>query len=288
MRRPRALALPRAGGAWRCRSAAWAAEPPPDPTPLWSQYPLEETTPVPGTVDTAPTRTTPPDAVHRAARRDGGARRQRHRGDRARRHRTGRRPPRPPPTGPATTSPAVAPAGSVQDVPAAVVPPAPTVTHRGRDLTWFLVGIAVLLMLGSVAWAVTRSARAAPLRRPTPLPPREPDVERCSVVCERTRGHARFAAVVEDDEGNARIVAELLAFPATVPAPSYVPTAALLAATEALMEALAEERWRRSGTMRTVHEDGGPEHGTPEWYEEQLERVAAARERARTRRRAAP
>ena len=43
------------------------------------------------------------------------------------------------------------------------------------------------------------------------------------------------------------------------------------------MAALAEERWRRTGTMRTIHEGEGPEHGTPEWYEEQLERIAAAR-----------
>jgi hypothetical protein len=54
------------------------------------------------------------------------------------------------------------------------------------------------------------------------------------------------------------------------------------------MTALADERWRRTGTMRTRHQDDGPQHGTPEWYEEQLERIAAARERARTRRRAAP
>ena len=38
--------------------------------------------------------------------------------------------------------------------------------------------------------------------------------------------------------------------------------------------------------MRTIHEGEGPEHGTPEWYEEQLERIVAARERARARRRA--
>ena len=59
-----------------------------------------------------------------------------------------------------------------------------------------------------------------------------------------------------------------------------------LAAYEALMDALVEERWRRTGTMRTVHEEDGPEHWTPEWYEEQLERIAAARERVRSRRRA--
>ncbi len=248
MRHPRALAL-LALAALALPVGAWAAEPPPDPTPLWSQYPLEETTPVPGTVDTAPTGTTPADAsTEPPATAEAPA-------DSA----TAETAPvdtapaetaPPAATGPTTTSPAVAPAGSVQDVPAAVVPPAPTVTHRGRDLTWFLVGIAVLLMLGSVAWAVTRSARAAPLRRPTPLPPREPDVERCSVVCERTRGHARFAAVVEDDEGNARIVARSPAFRAaagTEPRPDGRP----LAAYEALMEALAEERWRRSGTMRT-------------------------------------
>ncbi len=173
----------------------------------------------------------------------------------------------------------------MQDVPIANVP-APTVTHQGRDLTWILVGVAVLLMVASVAWAVVRNARAAPARRPTPLAPRlRASIERCRVVCERTRGHARFAAVVEDEDGNAHIVARSPAFRAIAgkePRPDGRP----LAAYEALMSALAEERWRRTGTMRTIHEGEGPEHGTPEWYEEQLERIAAARERARARRRA--
>ena len=103
-----------------------------------------------------------------------------------------------------------------------------------------------------------RNARAAPARRPTPLAPRlRASIERCRVVCERTRGHARFAAVLEDADGNARIVARSPAFRATAgkePRPDGRP----LAAYETLMAALAEERWRRTGTMRTIHEGAGP------------------------------
>jgi hypothetical protein len=257
---------------------SWSAEPPPDPTPLWSQYPLDPAT-------SAPTESVPPpdSAATPPATTDAPAD-------------TGQAPPdasepvqAPTATSaPTTTAPAVSPAGTVQDVPAANAPPVPEVTHQGRDLTWVLVGAAVLLMLASVLWAIVRNARTAPARRPTPLPARQgAEVERCSVVVERTRGHARFAAVVENEDGSERIVARSPAFRAIAgkePRPDGRP----LAAYESLMTALADERWRRTGTMRTVHQDDGPQHGTPEWYEEQLERIAAARERARTRRRAAP
>jgi hypothetical protein len=289
MRRHRALAV-LALAALALPVAAWSAEPPPDPTPLWSQYPLEQTasvppateiTPPPDTAGEAPATTEPPATTEAPAD-------------------TAQAPPAetapaqtapadttpPAATGPTTTSPALAPAGSVQDAPVANVPPGPSVTHKGRDLTWILVAVAVLLMLVSVAWAIRRNARVAPARRPTPLAPRlRASIERCRVICERTRGHARFAAVVEEPDGTERVVARSPAFRAAAgkePRPDGRP----LAAYEALMDALAEERWRRTGTMRTVHEEDGPEHGTPEWYEEQLERVAAARERVRARRRA--